>query len=685
MSRKSSKPARKVQAAPRRSLPVRMARGIARLLWKLSLRTVQLGLIVFAGAVLWFYVQLPAAEDLLDGRERGSVQMRDRHGELFAWRGEQGLVVPASQMSEDLRNAVVATEDKRFWRHFGVSPRGMLGAIRINLREGRGPLQGHGGSTITQQVVKLSFLGDLPTLQRKVLEIPYAVAMELAYSKEEILSIYMNRAYLGASANGFEAASQRYFGISASEVDVPQSAMLAGLLTAPSRYAPTSDLSRAQNRSQVILRLMHEQGYIGDAEFAQARANPAVLSAAAQRRSGGYFADWIMESGPDFLTSDTAEDVVISTTFDPAIQRAAEDGLTSVFEDLVREGSEAQAAVVVLSADGAVRGMVGGRAIGGAGTFNRATQALRQPGSAFKPFVYTAGLEQGVNASDFFVDRPVTIDIPGSGPWTPQNYGRTNLGPMSMAEAFARSTNTVAVVVSETAGRDNVIATARAMGLDSEMTNTPALALGASETTLLDITGAYATLLNRGRRAEPYGMRQVRLRDGDTLLLEAQPGLGDQVISERNAGIVTWMMTQVIEAPYGTGARASLGDRSVAGKTGTTQEARDAWFIGFSGDYVVGVWMGYDDNTPLTGVTGGGLPAEIWKRVMRGVHRGLTPTTLPVVVPIRPQPQAPARTAGAGSRGAGGSAPLPQAPRRVDEGLAGVVEGLLRGLLGGNN
>ncbi|SOH93113.1 penicillin-binding protein 1A [Monaibacterium marinum] len=676
----SSKKSKTATAKPvRRPLLIRVFGGLFRLIRTILFRLIGWGIVVAAAVVLYFYLQLPDAKELLDGRESGSVAMVDRHGDIFAWRGEQGGVVGSAQMSEDLRNAVVATEDKRFYWHMGISPRGILGAIRINLSEGRSALSGHGGSTITQQVAKLVFLSEESTWRRKVLEIPYALAMELAYTKEEILSIYMNRAYLGASATGFEAAAQRYFGISAREVDVQQAAMLAGLLTAPSRYAPTRDLGRAQNRSQVILRLMHEQGYIDDTVFAQARANPAELSESARRRAGGYFADWVMEAGPEFLIEGTREDVEISTTFDPAIQEAAEQALFSVFDDLVREGSEAQAAIVVLSADGAVRGMVGGRAIGGAGTFNRATQALRQPGSAFKPFVYAAAVESGMHPTDYLNDAPLTINIPGSGPWSPQNYGRSYRGPMPMYEALARSTNTIAVRVSEEVGRAEVIEVAHDLGLDSDLTNSPALALGASETTLLDLTGAYASILNQGFRAEPYGLTEVRLRHGGELLLSEEPSLGKRAISEQTAGYVTWMMNQVVEAPYGTGRRAALGDRPVAGKTGTTDAARDAWFIGFSGDYVVGVWMGYDDNTPLTGVTGGGLPAEIWRRTMLGVHEGMPVSALPMLVPNTPSYQDNIATAGNDV-----VRRIEDAAQDVDDGLSGIVEGLLRGLLGGN-
>jgi len=322
---------------------------------------------------------LPNLSTLLDGRARGSVTLLDRDDKVFAWRGDQfGGVVTATTVAPALKHAVIATEDKRFYRHFGVSPRGIAGAVRINLSEGRGPLSGHGGSTITQQTAKLLCLGEefdakkwkseaeyvrdcrRGSIGRKAKEALYAMAMELKYSKDDILSIYLNRAYLGAGAYGAEAASQRYFGKSAANVSPAEAAMLAGLLTAPSSLAPTANLQRSQDRAATVLRLMNEQGYLTDEETATWQANPATLSEAAQAKAGGYFADWVMSTGPEFFTDNTTEDVILKTTMDPRIQKAAEDGLQWVFENKVREGSEAQAAIVVMSADGAVRAMVGG-------------------------------------------------------------------------------------------------------------------------------------------------------------------------------------------------------------------------------------------------------------------------------------------------------------------------------------
>ena len=407
-----AKSKKRKQPARQRNIFARFGMWLLRLFWGLTWRVSAVAAMVLGLIVLYFWTTLPDASALYDGRARGSVTLLDRSGDVFAWRGDQfGGVVQAQTVSDDLRNAIVATEDKRFYRHIGVSPRGIASAVRINLREGRGPLQGHGGSTITQQTAKLLCLGHQfdpasgqseaeyeadcrrTTMQRKAHEALYALAMELKYSKDEILNIYMNRAFLGAGARGFEAASQRYFGKSASQVNAAEAAMLAGLLVAPTRFAPTNNLERSQNRAATILRLMNEQGYLSDADRQAALANPAQLSQAAAARAGGYFADWIMSSGPEFFTRKTTEDVIIRTTLDQRIQTAAEDAMEWVFANKVKPGSKAQAAIVVMDADGAVRGMVGGRDTKVAGAFNRAIQAKRQTGSAFKPFVYATALD----------------------------------------------------------------------------------------------------------------------------------------------------------------------------------------------------------------------------------------------------------------------------------------------------
>jgi penicillin-binding protein 1A len=691
-------PARQRKPAPKRkegNIVMRFIRGTIGLVWRLAWGvTWRLGATVGMLLLLassYFYMTMPPLSDLLDARARGSVTMLDKDGNVFAWRGETfGGIITAQTVSPHLKNAIIATEDRRFYWHLGVSPRGIAGAIRSNLQSGRGAFSGAGGSTITQQVAKLLCLGVVfdpaqwdseaayeadcrrGTVWRKIQELPYAFALEARFSKDEILTIYMNRAFLGAGSRGFEAAAQRYFGRSAAEVGPSEAAMLAGLLVAPSLYAPTRNLRRAQDRANVVIGLMQQEGYLTEYEVAEARSFPATLSANAEAPRGIHFADWLMQSGPAFLTRTTTEDVIMRTTFDPRLQAATEAAVTEVFANRVREGSEAEVAVVVMSADGAVRAMVGGRSaqVGG---FNRATQAMRQTGSSFKPFLFAAALENGFEPFDIVEDAPLTINIPGSGPWSPRNYDNQFHGFVTLTEALARSLNTPAVRISEAMGRARVREVANQFGLHSDLAEGPALALGASEANLLEMTAAYAGILNGGSAVRPYGISELRLLEDPAPLFGASTGIGDRVISERSAQVLTWMMTRVVAE--GTGQRARLNGWDVAAKTGTTQAARDAWFIGFTADYVAAVWMGYDDNSPLTGVTGGGLPAEIWRETMIRVHEGLTPRPLPMIQPEQPvfePPQSFVPRQGGGGQ-LGGTTPLEDA-----------IRGVLGAIFGGN-
>jgi penicillin-binding protein 1A len=608
-------------------------------------------------SVGYVFTTLPNLSELLDGRARGSVTLLDREGDVFAWRGDQfGGAVRANTVSPYLRDAVVATEDKRFYRHLGISPRGVASAVRINLSEGRGPLSGHGGSTITQQVAKLLCLGKpfdpnewksegdyvrdcrRSSLSRKAQEAIFALAMEAKYSKNDILSIYLNRAYMGGGAYGAEAASQRYFGKNASNLSIPEGAMLAGLLTAPSNLSPTKNLQRSQNRAATVVRMMREQGYVSAEEEAIAQANPAVLSMAAKQQVGGYYADWVMSSGPEFFTRNTTEDVIIRTTLDQRLQKAAEEGLQWVFDNKVSVDSKAQAAIVVMDADGAVRAMVGGRVTKVTGAFNRATQAMRQTGSAFKPFVYATALDLGYSPLDTINDEPYCLNIAGSGEWCPNNYTKKFEGPVTMARALEASLNIPAVKISESVGRDLVRRVASDFGIKSDLAAGPALALGASESTLLEMTGAYAGILNGGSAVTPFGLVELSLLGDNEPLMGAGGGIEERVIQESSARQLTWMMEKVVS--QGTGKRAQFEGREIAGKTGTTQGAKDAWFIGFTGDYVAGVWMGYDNNTKLNGVTGGGLPADIWRETMQRIHKDVPIKPLPMQLPKQPQQSA---------------------------------------------
>ncbi|EAR49673.1 Glycosyl transferase, family 51 [Oceanicola granulosus HTCC2516] len=662
------------------------------LIWRLSWR-LGLAVVVLIGlGVLYYAATLPPISQLVDGRTRGSVTMLDRDGANFAWRGDQfGGMVTADTVSEHLHDAVVATEDRRFYRHIGVDPRGIASAIRINLSEGRGPLSGNGGSTITQQTAKLLCLGkpydsDIweneaayeadcrrTTLWRKVQEAVYAMAMEARYSKGEILTIYLNRAYLGAGSRGFEAAAQRYFGKSAAEVSPAEAAMLAGLLKAPSTYAPTANLARAQDRANLVVGLMEDQGYLDANQAADARANPAQLSQAAQSDSGGYFANWVMESGPEFYTRNTTEDVIILTTLDQRIQKAAEEGLLEVFANEVREGSKAEAAVVVMSADGAVRAMVGGRNVRATSAFNRATQALRQTGSLFKPFIYAAALDMGMSPLDVVEDAPYCINVPGSGEWCPSNYSNSFSGPVTLAESLTRSLNIPAVRVSERIGRDLVATVATQFGIESDIAEGPAMALGASESTLLEMTGAYAGILNGGSAVTPYGLIELRVLGEDEPVMQTTGGIRERVINETSARQLTWMMSRVVAE--GTGQRAQIPGWEIAGKTGTTQANRDAWFIGFTADYVVGVWMGYDDNTPLEGVTGSGLPTQIWHEVMARVTADYQPVPLPMLPPDGAgQPVQAQGNGGASNSASSGNVDSDTAERVLQNVLSDILE-----------
>ncbi len=708
--RKSAKPAAKKQTAKPKPKPKAkrarkaarprrggilgflsaIVRSFFRLIWVIMSRSVLVGCAVLALFVGYFYTTLPLVDDLLDGRANGSVTMLDYKGDVFAWRGDQfGGAIHASSVSPHLKNAVIATEDKRFYKHFGLSPRGIASAVRINLSEGRGPLSGHGGSTITQQTAKLLCLGEpfdpsagqteaeyerecrRGSIKRKAKEAIYALAMEAKYSKDDILSIYLNRAYMGGGAYGAEAAAQRFFGKSASEVNPAEAATIAGLLTAPSTLSPTSNLERSRNRAATVLRLMNEQGYLTDEQVADAMANPATLSEAAEARAGGYFADWVMSTGPEFFTRKTTEDVIIRTTLDQRMQTAAVEGLNWVFENKVRAGSEAQAAIVVMSADGAVRAMVGGRKTKVSGAFNRATQALRQTGSAFKPFVYAAALDLGYSPNDLVDDSSYCVYTAGSGEWCPRNYTNRFSGQTTMTNALAQSLNIPAVKISESVGRETVSAVASQFGIKNDLAAGPALALGASESTLIEMTGAFAGILNGGSSVTPYGLIDLRLRGDAEPLMGTGGGIGERVIQESAAGQLIYMMEKVVSE--GTGQRAQFDGRQLAGKTGTTSAAKDAWFIGFSADYVAGVWMGYDDNTPLEGVTGGGLPTEIWREVMQRVHEGVPVNALPMVLP------APARVIFEGDVNA--VAPISEAPTSARP--ANIIDQVLQDIFGG--
>ena len=597
------------------------------LLWLSVNVSVIVSVILFI-AVVNYVNKLPPIEELLDDRKRGSVTLLDRNNEVFAWRGNQfGGILKSNVLNPILHDAIISVEDRTFYSHYGVSLRGILGAIRINLREGRGPFSGHGGSTITQQVAKILCLlqGDIntqkhcrrSTISRKLLEIPFALALEYAYSKKDILSIYINRVYLGSGAYGFEAASERYFNKSSSELSIGEAALLAGLLKAPTRYSPINNKDLSQSRALTVLKIMRDQKQISVTDFEKAVKSLPIIQENNINEIGSYYADWVMQDAPQEITTQSKEDIIIRTYFDPKIQKAVDNTILSFLETEIMSDSKAQIAIVVMSADGHVRAMSGGRPSEKIpGQFNRAYQAKRQPGSAFKPFVYGAALDIGISPNTILTDEPVTIMFGENNykEYSPKNYDNKYLGPVTIEEAFSKSLNTVAVKVGTQIGINRVKTLARELGIETFIPSEPSIALGSSEVNLLELTTAYAGILNNGTKVYAKGWRDLSVKKSNEIIIKEGSEQGFRVFSKLAAQTLKYLMFSSVET--GTGKNASVKNWQIAGKTGTSQSFRDAWFVGFSTNYVIGVWMGNDDNRPLKNVSGGGLPAKIFSKIM---------------------------------------------------------------------
>jgi penicillin-binding protein 1A len=569
--------------------------------------------------VAWYATDLPDVTQAMEATRRPTVTLLGDDGSEILTVGDlYGQPLRLSEMAPSLPAAVLATEDRRFNDHFGLDLIGLARAAVTNLRAGRVV---QGGSTITQQVAKNLFLTPERTLKRKVQELLLAVWLERKFTKDQILTLYLNRVYLGAGTYGVEAAAQRYFGRSAREIGLYESALLAGLLKAPSRYNPHSDPEAADRRTRQVLANMVAAGHITEdqADAAAKGRAPAAIAARAGNRVGRHFADWVLDQLSDYL-SQGDQDLKVHTTLNPAMQAAAEKAVDTVLDEVGERDRIGQAAFVALAPDGAVRALVGGRDMRQSG-FNRATQAQRQPGSAFKPFVYLTALEAGFTPDTPVVDRPVTIQK-----WSPENFDGKFRGEIPLRDAVAESVNTVAVQVSEKVGRKAVAETALRLGITSPLQATPAVALGASEVNLLELTAGYAVLGNGGRGVWPHAIREIR--DARERVLYRRSGGGSgQLVSPGTLAGMHELLSGVIER--GTGRRASLGARPAAGKTGTSTDFRDAWFVGYTADLTAGVWVGNDDGKPMRGVTGGSAPARIWKAFMVPAHAGL---------PIRPLP-----------------------------------------------
>lgn len=556
------------------------------------------------GAVLaWFAYDLPDITRIDTQLRSPGLTVHARDGTVLGTYGEvHAGAVSADALPQTLIDAVIATEDRRFYDHLGVDLRGLMRAMWVNARAGRVV---QGGSTLTQQLAKNLFLDSRKHYRRKIQELLLAFWLEYRFSKPEILTIYLNRVYFGAGSYGVEAAARRYFGRSTQDLTLAQSAMIAGLLKAPSRYAPTRNPGRAAQRAAVVLDNMVQVGVITPAEAARAKAAPAKPVGSFGGGDALYFTDWAMGHVPGLVGPD-AGDLTLSTTVDPALQRLAS---SIVEEHLAVEGNAkkaGQAAMLVMSTDGAIRAMVGGRRYTDS-QFNRATQARRQPGSAFKLFVYIAALESGIGSGSSVADTPVTVDG-----WQPRNYANQYLGTVTVTRAFAASSNAAAVRLAESVGRDKVISTARRLGIESVLADHPSLALGASEVTLLELTSAYAVIANGGAPVLPFGLAAITNRDGAEIF-RRRPGELPRILDPGIARAMDGLLRAVVDDGTGKAARLSI---PAAGKTGTSQDFRDAWFVGYAGGLVVGVWTGNDDATPMDRVTGGGLPARIWRDFM---------------------------------------------------------------------
>jgi penicillin-binding protein 1A len=575
--------------------------------------------VILGGGVLgYFALTLPDTGDLIKTERRPSVTILAADGSLLTTFGDLfGQPLSLREMSPYLPKAVIATEDRRFYSHFGIDPIGLLRAAVANLAAGRVV---QGGSTITQQLARNLFLTPERSLARKIRETLLALWLEHRFTKDQLLEIYLNRVYLGAGTYGVDAAAHRYFGKSARHTTLYESAAIAGLLKAPTRLNPTRDRDKAAARTAQVLINMIEAGFVRENEAAAALSEGASFPAVA-RPGSLYFADWVAEQLADFA-GNGSRDLTVTTTLDIRLQAEAE---AAVAETLVRDGPKAavsQGALVAMTPDGAVRAMVGGRDYKES-QFNRATQAQRQPGSAFKPFVYLAGLEAGLRPSDEFVDAPIRI-----GNWQPRDYIGHYQGEMTMAEGLAQSINTISVQVAQRAGIKNVVAVAHRLGISSELMPEMSLALGTNEVNLLELVSAYAPFANGGAGVWAYGIVEIRDNAGKVIFRRAGSGAG-QVMSPEFAGVMNEMLSGVIG--HGTGRSAAL-PRPAAGKTGTTQDYRDSWFIGYTADLVSGVWLGNDDNSPTNKVTGGSLPAQTWRHFMLAATR---------TMPVRPLPSAP--------------------------------------------
>lgn len=632
-------------------------RGARRVVFELAGEAFTLGT---AGSVLMLALALPAFEETKgDWRAQSdfAVTFLDRYGNEI---GHRGIIhedaVPIDALPDHFIKAVLATEDRRFFQHYGIDFLGLTRAMTENARAG-GVVQG--GSTLTQQLAKNLFLTNERTIERKIKEAFLAVWLEANLSKKEILRLYLDRAFMGGGAFGAAAASQFYFGKSITDVDLAESAMLAGLFKAPSRYAPHMNLPAARARANEVLTNMVQGGLMTEGQVIAARRKPASVIDRNEVKAPDFFLDWAFEEVQRIAKPFKQHSLVVRTTIDMGLQAAAEEAVETGLRQYGESYRVKQGALVMLEnanqTNGSpVRAMVGGRDYGES-QFNRATRALRQPGSSFKAYTYAAAMEKGMTPETTIMDAPITWRG-----WSPQNYGRSYAGRITLLSAMAKSINTVPVrLAKDTLGTDLIAATAKAFGVETPIRTDKTMPLGTSEVTVLDQATGYSVFPAGGMQARRHGITQIINYDGDILYdFTRDTPPPQRVLSEKATASMNFMLTQI--PVIGTARRAALDHNIIAGaKTGTTQAYRDAWIVGFTGNYTAAVWFGNDDYTSTNKMTGGSLPAMTFKRLMDYAHQGIELRAIPGIQnPLPGEPAKPAQVAAAKPPEEGGLPPL---------------------------
>jgi penicillin-binding protein 1A len=600
----------------RRAPPRRRSLGFGRLIYWCCTLCIW-GIMGAAVLVGYYATKLPPIDQLAIPKRPPNIAILAEDGALLANRGDTGgAAVPLAELPPYLPKAFVAIEDRRFYSHFGVDPIGIVRAVLRNAT-GRGAMQG--GSTLTQQLAKNLFLTQERTVARKIQEAILALWLEHKYSKDQILELYLNRVYFGSGAFGVEAAAQRYFGHSARQVTLSEAAMLAGLMKAPTKLAPNRNPDGAVERAQQVITAMAEEGHITEAMAKVALAHPAQAVKAQGSGAVNYAADYVMDMLDDTVGA-IDEDIVVTTTLSAPLETAAEKALGEELDKKGQKFGVGQGALVAIDADGAIKALVGGRNYAES-QFDRAVAAKRQPGSSFKPFVYLAAMEKGLTPDTVREDGP--INVKG---WQPENYSREYFGPVTLTKALSLSLNTVAVRLGLEVGPKTVVKVAHRLGITSELQPNASIALGTSEVTPLEMVTAYAPFANGGIGVQPHVITSVRTAQGRQLYQRKGSSNG-RVIEPQYVAMMNAMMEETLTT--GTARKAELPGWQAAGKTGTSQDWRDAWFIGYTSHLVTGVWLGNDDSSPTKKASGGNLPVDIWSRFMKVAHVGVMPVPLP--------------------------------------------------------